>query len=449
MKSKIIAFLKKRGKKSRSDSSDASDVPIGAEGQQAYENSFEQLDQEMQQTFPELQAGHKHGPKGYFKPKPPQNHLKNANQRNLNHARLLGGLALLGAVALIVVTLVKTSSDEEIEIAIAPTDTLEEVPATPEKLPEIAPEPEVPADTVILGEIKPGDTLANIMTAAGAGQQDTFLASKSFGKVFSTRKLKPGQKTSITLAEGKDGPILKEFVLEPDLKRKVVSTRLEDGSYNTIVEEVPLTKELLVNEGVIESSLYVAAIDKGIPNRVLADLINIFSFDVDFQREIQKGDSFALMYESMQDETGKEIETGDILVAEMTLSGENYRYYRYKGEDDFADYYNEKGQSVRKALLRTPVDGARISSGFGRRKHPILGYSKMHKGTDFAAPRGTPIYAAGDGVVEVAGWNGGFGKYVRIRHNGTYKTAYAHMHNIAKGIGKGKRVRQRQVIGYV
>ncbi|MTI08645.1 M23 family metallopeptidase [Curvivirga aplysinae] len=442
MKSKIVNFWKKR---------------LGQGGRSIQLNDpFQDLDEEMQESFPELgETTHgqekQKGVKGIkrFKPFAGKSHKNPLATANVDKARLIGAAAFGSAIGMFILAGLGVWTDiwegKVEEVAIPEVEIVQPAPVV-----EVIEEGPLEAvDTVILGEIKSGDTLANIMVAAGASQRDTHLATRSFNKVFSVRKLRPGQKTSIRLIEGDEGPILEEFTLEPDQKRKVISTRQTDGSFETVVEEVPLSMTLKVSNGVIDSSLYVAATTAGIPSRVLADLINIFSFDVDFQREIQKGDSFALMYESLQDEAGREIETGKILVAEMTLSGDHHKYYRFKPKNEFADYYTSKGQSVRKALLRTPIDGARISSGFGNRKHPVLGYTKLHKGTDFAAPRGTPIYAAGDGVIEIAGWNGSFGKYVRIRHNGTYKTAYAHMHNIAKGISNGKRVRQRQVIGYV
>jgi murein DD-endopeptidase MepM/ murein hydrolase activator NlpD len=181
----------------------------------------------------------------------------------------------------------------------------------------------------------------------------------------------------------------------------------------------------------------------------LAKLIQIFSFDIDFQRDIQSGDQFAIMYEELSDEYGKKLGAGKILIAEMKLSGKPIRLYKYKSAKGDTDYYNAKGQSARKSLTLTPIDGARISSGYGRRRHPILGYTKMHRGVDFAAPRGTPVYAGGRGIIEVAGRNGAYGRYIRIRHNSTYKTAYAHLKGFARGIRKGRRVKQGQVIGYV
>jgi murein DD-endopeptidase MepM/ murein hydrolase activator NlpD len=182
---------------------------------------------------------------------------------------------------------------------------------------------------------------------------------------------------------------------------------------------------------------------------VLVEMIRIFSFDVDFQRELQPGDSFEVLYEALFEDDGSLAKTDGVLYASLTLSGERLDLYNFTPHSGHSDFFDGKGQSVRKTLMRTPIDGARLSSRFGMRKHPVLGYSRLHKGTDFAAPRGTPIYAAGDGVVESAGRNGAYGKYLRIRHNSTYKTAYAHMKRIAKGMRRGKRVRQGQIIGYV
>ncbi|MCG8511192.1 MAG: M23 family metallopeptidase, partial [Rhodospirillales bacterium] len=172
-------------------------------------------------------------------------------------------------------------------------------------------------------------------------------------------------------------------------------------------------------------------------------------WDVDFQRDIWPGDSFEVMWQRVYDDSGNLVHNGEILYANLNLTGTSHPIYRFEVEDGHFDYFNEEGQSARKALMRTPIDGARLSSRYGKRKHPILGFTKMHRGVDFAAPKGTPIYAAGDGRVEASGWNGTYGKYVRIRHNSEYSTAYAHMSRIARSAGKGKRVRQGQVIGYV
>ncbi|MGY9016440.1 MAG: peptidoglycan DD-metalloendopeptidase family protein, partial [Rhodospirillales bacterium] len=187
----------------------------------------------------------------------------------------------------------------------------------------------------------------------------------------------------------------------------------------------------------------------GLSASVLVDLIRVYSWDVDFQRGIHPGDGFEVMFEQLYEADSGTKVNGDIVYAALTLQGVRHPIYRHKAVKNGAEYFDEQGKSAKKALMRTPINGARLSSGFGRRKHPILGYTRMHRGLDFAAPRGTPIYAAGNGILEVAGRKGAYGNYIRIRHNGTYKTAYGHMKSLARGMRKGKRVRQGQVIGYV
>ena len=181
----------------------------------------------------------------------------------------------------------------------------------------------------------------------------------------------------------------------------------------------------------------------------MSEVIKAFSYDVDVQRDIQPGDLYGVVYERFEDEDGNLARTGDVLFASMTLSGKAIGIYRYTDRDGFTDYYDQDGHSLRKALLKTPIDGARISSGFGMRKHPILGYSKMHKGIDFAAPSGTPIYAAGNGTIVKIGRNGGYGNYVKIKHANGYATAYAHLSKFAKGLKNGSKVKQGDVIAYV
>ena len=197
----------------------------------------------------------------------------------------------------------------------------------------------------------------------------------------------------------------------------------------------------------------MAAQDAGLPIPLIMELIRVYSWDVDFQREIQRGDQFEVLYDRYVDgeapRSANAVKVGNILYASLTLSGKELRLFRHRMADGRVDYFDPKGASVRKALLRTPIDGARLSSRYGKRRHPVLGYTKMHRGVDFAAPRGTPIMAAGNGVVEVAGRNGAYGKYVRIRHNGRYKTAYGHLTRYGRGVRKGKRVTQGQIIGYV
>jgi murein DD-endopeptidase MepM/ murein hydrolase activator NlpD len=182
---------------------------------------------------------------------------------------------------------------------------------------------------------------------------------------------------------------------------------------------------------------------------VLAEMIRAFSYDVDFQREIHSGDTFAMLYERIDDEFGQPTGKGRLLYCEMVLSGARLRLYRFQPKEGEAEFYSAIGESIRKALLRTPVDGARITSGFGMRIHPILGYSRMHRGVDFGAPIGTAVYAAGDGIVSRAGRVSGYGNYVEIQHNQQYATAYGHLTAFARGLREGERVRQGEVIGYV
>jgi murein DD-endopeptidase MepM/ murein hydrolase activator NlpD len=227
-------------------------------------------------------------------------------------------------------------------------------------------------------------------------------------------------------------------------------TRRADGHFVASAEPRALTRVPRYAIGVIKTSLYDAAVEAHVPLPLLSEMAHAFSYDVDFQREVQPGDSFEIVYERMADGSGRTIANGDLVYAAMTLSGKTLRVYRYVvSGTHVAEYFNGQGQSVRKALLRTPIDGARLTSGFGMRMHPILGYSTMHRGIDFGAATGTPIMAAGDGVVEQAGPNAGYGNFVLLRHNATYETAYGHMSRFASGIKPGVHVRQGQAIGYV
>ncbi|MEM7172714.1 MAG: peptidoglycan DD-metalloendopeptidase family protein [Pseudomonadota bacterium] len=297
-----------------------------------------------------------------------------------------------------------------------------------------------------------GDTLMNLLVKAGAARPEAHQAITAMSDVFDPRDLRPGQEISLSFvsADGQenDGQ-LHSMALRPNLSEDIQVTLDADGLFqaNSVARDLVLQRDSA--EGIIESSLALAASEAGVPARTLIEAIRAFSFDVDFQREIRKGDSFEFLYESHWDREGQLARTGPLLYGSLTLSGEKVELYHFELPDGSYDYFNAAGDSVRRTLMRTPIDGARLSSGFGMRKHPVLGYSKMHRGTDFAAPTGTPIYAAGNGVIEAAGRKGSYGNYIRIRHNSSFKTAYAHMHNIAKGIKRNTRVKQGQVIGYV
>ena len=304
-----------------------------------------------------------------------------------------------------------------------------------------------------------GDTLMKLLVDAGVERIQAHQAVTAMEPVFSARRLRPGQEIELAFfgtgrpddsgAAAAQGPLL-GISFSPSSERDIqIRRNAPEAAFSAQEIERPLERHLAYAQGTINSNLSVAARDVKVPHPVLIETIRAFSYDVDFQREIQKGDDFELLYEIFVDETGAVVRSGELLYAAMTLSGSRTEIYHYARANGDADYYTPQGTSVRRSLMRTPIDGARLSSGFGMRKHPILGYSKMHRGTDFAAPRGTPIYAAGNGVVEVAGRKGGYGKYVRIRHGSSYKTAYAHLSRYGKGVKSGVRVKQGQVIGYV
>lgn len=237
-----------------------------------------------------------------------------------------------------------------------------------------------------------------------------------------------------------------------DAENRIVMRRDTSGALEAEKSTVALTTRTMAISGRINGSLYLSAKAVGAPDQIIADLADAFSYDVDFQREIFGGDEFEALFEARYDDQGQLVSTGEIIFARLKWRGRSKEkgYYRFTSSaDDNWDFYDAAGQSAKRLLMKTPIDGARLSSGFGTRKHPILGYARAHKGVDFAAPRGTPIKAAGDGVVERADRYGSFGNYVRIRHANGYKTAYAHLNGFARGTRAGKRVRQGDIIGYV
>jgi len=307
-------------------------------------------------------------------------------------------------------------------------------------------EPAEPASTDSrVVRVETGDTLMGLLVDAGVAPGDAQEAITALKPVWNARDLKVGQEIALQFTAER----LQELRFTPALDRDLIVQRDDGRHFGARAEQRPLTRTVELATGAIHSSLFEAASDAGVPSTVLAEMIRAFSYDVDFQREIHPDDSFEMMFERLYDEHGTAVGAGNLVYASMTLSGTRLRLYRYTPGTAGSDFFNARGESVRKALLRTPVDGARLSSGFGMRHHPILGYTKMHRGVDFAVPSGTPIMAAGDGVVRDAGWHGDYGNLVVLRHNGTFETAYAHMSHVASGLHRGQRVRQGQVIGYV
>jgi len=304
--------------------------------------------------------------------------------------------------------------------------------------------------------VKSGDSLNLVLARAGVEPGQARAAVAALKGTFDARRIKRGQQIAVSFtpppldenATGLSPGRFLGFSFEPDAATRITVARSEKG-FEAGREKKKLTRTLARASGTIDRSLYVNGRQAGLPARVLVALIRAYSWDVDFQRDIWAGDSFEVLFERFTDKAGNMANTGRVVYAALTLSGKRHPIYLHTDGRGDADYFDDRGQSARKALMRTPIDGARLSSRYGKRRHPVLGYTKMHRGVDFAAPRGTPIYAAGSGRVDYAGRNGGYGKYVRIRHNARYATAYAHMKAIKRGVAKGTRVRQGQVIGYV
>jgi murein DD-endopeptidase MepM/ murein hydrolase activator NlpD len=311
-------------------------------------------------------------------------------------------------------------------------------------------------------EISKGETLIAALARGGANPQEAEAVVAAFKKVHSPRRLRVGQTIALafdamTVATpakaaaraGTTRPGLSRVSLSVGPDRDIVVERLRNDRFSAREVERPLVRSVYKAAGEITSSFYDSALAAGLSIDILSQLVQMFSYDVDFQRSLQPGDTFEVLYERTENDRGEVVEQGNVLFAALTVNKERLELFRYEPPDGPADYYDESGKSVRKALLRTPVDGARISSKFGMRKHPILGFTKKHKGVDFAAPPNTPVFAAGDGVIEKIGWFSSYGRYVRIKHNDSYKTAYAHLKGYARGMKAGSKVRQGQVIGYV
>tara|TARA_R110000868_G_scaffold55460_5_gene172525 strand:- start:28299 stop:29693 length:1395 start_codon:yes stop_codon:yes gene_type:complete len=313
-------------------------------------------------------------------------------------------------------------------------------------VPEPAPEPAVSREKKRNLKVRSGDTLMSIMLSAGVGRNDANDAVSALRAVYDPKDLRVGQRIHLTMSQD-DG--LKEIRLDPSVLRQIAIRRDDATSFRAFETQRTLTRRVQFAQGVIKSSLYKAAVRQDVPLSVLAEIIRIYSWDVDFQREIQSGDRFEVAYERFVDDEGDVVRHGEVIFARLNLSGDLNALYRFESRPGSVDYFDEKGRSAKRPLLRTPIDGARLSSRFGKRRHPVLGYTRMHRGVDFAAATGTPIYAAGDGVVSYRGRKGGYGNYIRLRHSAGYNTAYAHMSRFKKGIALGSRVRQGQVIGFV
>ena len=298
-------------------------------------------------------------------------------------------------------------------------------------------------------KVQKGDTFENIIGSVNLPAQEKKKFYKIIKKQKEIKSLKQNQKVYFKL-DTKDTIKILEFKLEIDKKRDLVLLRVNNKKdFISKIIEKNLTKVIVFKEGSIDSSLYNTATELGIKPNTIIEFARLYGFQVDFQRDIWKGDSFQIIYEQFENEDGSLIESGDIIYSNLNIQGNDLNLYKFILGNKEIDYFDENGRSMRKTLMKTPINGARLSSSFGKRKHPILGFTKMHTGTDFAAPTGTPIMASGDGVVTRAQWCGGGGNCVKIKHNSTYQTVYAHMSKFGRGIKKGVKVKQGQIIGYV
>ncbi|MSO91767.1 MAG: M23 family peptidase [Rhodospirillales bacterium] len=294
-----------------------------------------------------------------------------------------------------------------------------------------------------------GDTLARILSRAGVAEDDSKRAVHALRGIYDPRRVRSGQQFTLVFAG--DDPrqgTLESLVFDADFAREVKVTRHASGFTATVAQR-PVQRVLVKASGRIDQSFYQAGEKARVPAAILHEMMKAYAWDVDFQREIQPGDGFDVVYEQYRDDRGESVRNGRIAYMVLRLGGVRHTLYRHTTKDGYTDYFDSNGKTARKGLLRTPIDGARLASGYGNRMHPILGYTTMHRGVDFASPAGTPIYAAGDGIVDLAGDNGAYGLYVRLRHEAQYATAYGHLSRIATGIRKGRRVRQGDIIGYV
>lgn len=311
--------------------------------------------------------------------------------------------------------------------------------------------------------VKSGDTFLKILLNLGTSDADIVSILDALKKVYNPRAIVNNQhirikyKVMIDYQKAEEevssenitrNVLIQQITVTPAVDREIVISREKDGSYKAKEAKKQLSKQIIKSSGTITSGLFLDGMEAGVSGNVMMNMVNLFSFDVDFQRDIHEGDKFEVIYEAYYDKEGNKIKDGDILFASLNLQKRAIDIYRFV-IDGSAEYFDAKGNSTRKSLLRTPINGARISSGFGMRRHPILGYSKMHKGLDFAAKTGTPILAAGNGVLVHYSRKGGYGNYVKIKHNSEFSTAYGHASRFVKGLRVGSKVKQGQVVAYV
>ncbi len=297
--------------------------------------------------------------------------------------------------------------------------------------------------------LREGETFTGALKQADLENDEINDVVNIISKKIDLRKLKVGTLIETYTKSINDKKIINEIIIYPDIEKKIYVKKV-NNKFVTGEDKKKLFSKLKLYEVEIHNSIYESLKKIDTPDEIIMEFVQLYSFDIDFQRDIRKGNKIKIFYEIYTDSQNNYIKSGNINFSEIILDDESYELYRFQSEgDEFVEYFNSDGKSATKALMKTPINGARLSSGFGMRKHPILGYNKKHQGVDFAAPTGTPIMAAGTGHIEFVGNNGGAGKYIRIKHLNGYKTSYSHLSKYASGIQKNVKVRQGQVIGYV
>ena len=297
--------------------------------------------------------------------------------------------------------------------------------------------------------LQEGETFTGALKQADLEDDEINDVVNIISKKIDLRKLKVGTLIETYTKSINDKKIINEIIIYPDIEKKIYVQKV-NNKFVAGEDKKKLFSKLKLYEVEIHNSIYESLKKIDTPDEVIMEFVQLYSFDIDFQRDIRKGNKIKIFFEIYTDSQNNYIKSGNINFSEIILDDESYELYRFQSEgDEFVEYFNSDGKSATKALMKTPINGARLSSGFGMRKHPILGYNKKHQGVDFAAPTGTPIMAAGTGHIEFVGNNGGAGKYIRIKHLNGYKTSYSHLSKYASGIQKNVKVRQGQVIGYV
>ena len=299
-------------------------------------------------------------------------------------------------------------------------------------------------------KVQKGDSIKKILKSNNVNNNDIDKSIKLIKKFSNPNNLHVGKKLNIIIEKDhiKKTNYINKIIVPITKSINIEITR--DEQFNLVAKKIvtKLYKKFVLSENIIKNNLYSAAIKAKVEPNIIIEFARIYGFEIDFQRDIRENDRFQIFYEKFFDERGEFVKSGKIIFASMNVNNREVRLYKF-GNDKNYGYFNESGKSVEKALMKTPINGARLSSSFGMRKHPISGFNKMHKGTDFAAKTGTPIMASGTGKIVSAKWNGGYGNYIKIKHNSTYSTAYAHLKSFARGIKVGKKIRQGDIIGYV